>query len=69
MNGFHPYNTDSSLYSCWQVFVMPYNLLPNKCLREGFIFLTHVIPGLKEPKMQMKELCQGIDAYDNHLKC
>jgi hypothetical protein len=33
MNDFHPHNTDSSPYSCWPVFVMPYNHPPNKCLK------------------------------------
>jgi hypothetical protein len=32
-DGFQPYNTDSSLYSCCPVFVKPYNLPPNKCLK------------------------------------
>jgi hypothetical protein len=47
---------------------------------EGFIFLALVILGPKEPKKQMniclhllmealKELWQGVDAYDSHLKC
>jgi hypothetical protein len=60
--------------------MMPYNLPPNKCLKEGFIFLALVILGPKEPKKEMniflrplmedlKELWQGVDAYDNHLKC
>jgi hypothetical protein len=59
---------------------MPYNLPPNKCLKVRFIFLALVIPGPKEPKKQMniflrllmnelKELWQGVDAYDSHLKC
>jgi hypothetical protein len=59
---------------------MLYNLPPNKCLMEGFIFLALVILGPKEPKKQMniclhllmealKELWQGVDAYDSHLKC
>jgi hypothetical protein len=80
MNGLQPYNTDSTPYSCWSVFVMSYNLPPNKCLKEGFIFLTLVISDPKEPKKQMniflcllmeelKELCQGVDAHDSHLKC
>jgi hypothetical protein len=58
---------------------MPYNLPPNKYLKEGFIFLALVILGPKEPKKQMniflrplmeelKELWQGVDAYDGHLK-
>jgi hypothetical protein len=57
--------------------VMPYNLAPNKCLKEGFIFLALMIMSPKEPRKQMniflsplmKELWQGVDAYDNHLKC
>jgi hypothetical protein len=80
MDGFQPYNSDSTAYSCWSVFVMPYNLPPNKCLKKGFIFLALVILGPKESKKQMniflhslmeelKELWQGVDAYDNHLKC
>jgi hypothetical protein len=53
MDGFQSYNSDSTAYSWWPVFVMPYNVLPNKCLKEGFIFLTFVIPGPEEPKKQM----------------
>jgi hypothetical protein len=59
--------------------MMPYNLPPNKCLMEGFIFLSLVIPGPKELKKQiniflhllmeeLKELWQGVDVYDSHLK-
>jgi hypothetical protein len=59
--------------------MMSYNLPPNKCLKEGFIFLALVISGPKESRKQMniylcslieelKELWQGVDAYDNQLK-
>jgi hypothetical protein len=59
---------------------MPYNLAPDKCLKEGFIFLVLVILGPKEPKKQMniflqplfkelKNLWSGVDAYASHLKC
>jgi hypothetical protein len=51
--GFQSYNSDSTAYSCWPVFMMSYNLPPNKCLKEGFIFLALVIPGPREPKKQM----------------
>jgi hypothetical protein len=53
MNSFQPHNNNSSSYSCWSVFVIPYNLPPNKC------------PLMEE----MKELWKGVDAYDSHLKC
>jgi hypothetical protein len=52
-DGFHPHSTVSSPDSCWPVFIMPYNLPPNKCLKQGVIFLALVIPGPKEPKKQM----------------
>jgi hypothetical protein len=53
---------------------------PNKCLKEGFIFLVLVILGLKELRKQMniylrplmeelKEWWQGVDAYGSYLKC
>jgi hypothetical protein len=59
---------------------MPDNLPPDKCLKEGFMFLTLVILGPKESKKQMniflqplfkelKNLWSGVDAYDSHLKC
>jgi hypothetical protein len=80
MDGFHPQSTDSSPYSCCTVFVMPYNHPPDKCLKQGFTFLALVIPCPKKPKNKMntflrllmevlKELWQGVDAYDSHLKC
>jgi hypothetical protein len=36
---------------------MPNNLPPDKCLKEGFIFLALVIPGPKESKKQMIYIC------------
>jgi hypothetical protein len=57
MDGFQPYSSDSTTYSCWPVFGMPYNLPRKKCLKEGFIFLAHVIPGPKEPRKQMNIFC------------
>jgi hypothetical protein len=50
---FQPHSDASSLYSCWSVFIMPYNVPPNKCLKQGFVFLALFIPGPKEPRKQM----------------
>jgi hypothetical protein len=47
---FYPHCSNSTVYSCWPVFVMPYNLPHNKCLKKGFIFLALVFLGPKEPK-------------------
>jgi hypothetical protein len=56
-DGFQPHSEASSPYSSWQVFVTPYNLPANKYLKQGFIFLTLVILGPKEPMKQMNVFC------------
>jgi hypothetical protein len=33
-DGFQSYSFNSIAYSCWPVFMIPYNLPPNKCLIE-----------------------------------
>jgi hypothetical protein len=79
IDDFQPHSEASSPYSCRSVFIMPYNLLPNKCLKQDFVFLALVILGPKDPRKQMniflcplmkemKDLWEGVDAYDSHLK-
>jgi hypothetical protein len=41
--------------------MMPYNLPPNKCLKEGFIFIALVILGLEELKKQTNIFFASID--------
>jgi hypothetical protein len=55
IDGFRPFSTNSNLYSCWQVFILPYNINPNKCLKQGIIFFTLFILGHKhlENKINM----------------
>ena len=75
MDEFTPYNTSSTSYSCWPVFIMPYNLPPTKCMKEGSLFLALIIPGPKHPgtkinvfmeplMKELKDLWYGIQAYD-----
>jgi hypothetical protein len=59
-DGFQPHSTDSHPYSYWPVFVMPYNLPPDKCLKEWFIFLAIVILSPKELKKQMNIFLQPL---------
>jgi len=79
-DGFTPFSTSNSSYSCWPVFVMPYNLPPNVCLKEGFIFLAAVIPSPDHPGkdinlfiqplfQELKEFWQGVNVYDSHTNC
>ena len=46
-DGFNPFS--NSTYSCWPVFVTPYNLPPSMCMRREYIFLALIIPGPKSP--------------------
>ena len=79
-DGFTPYSTSATPYSCWPIFIMPYNLPPDVCLKEGFIFLALVIQGPKHPGKhinffmqplmdELKELWEGVKAYDGYRKC
>nr|GEU35542.1 protein disulfide-isomerase-like [Tanacetum cinerariifolium] len=48
-DGFNPFGHISVPYSCWPVFVTPYNLPPWMCMKEEVLFLTLIIPGSQSP--------------------
>lgn len=48
-DGFNPFGHSSISYSCWPVFVTPYNLPPWMCMKEDVLFLTLIIPGPNNP--------------------
>jgi hypothetical protein len=45
-DGFTTFGQMASSYSCWLVFVIPYDLPPSLCLKYEFIFLCLIILGL-----------------------
>jgi hypothetical protein len=74
-DGFTPFNTNATSYSCWHVFVIPYNLPPLMCMKYDYMFLSLIIPGPDHPgkglnvMMQpliddLKNLWKGVKAYD-----
>jgi hypothetical protein len=78
-DGFSPYNTSASSYFCWPVFAIPYNLPPALCMKYEYMFLCLIIPGLDHPGSrinvllkplieELKQLWQGVEAYDNDQK-
>jgi hypothetical protein len=78
-DGFSPYNTSASSYSCWLVFSIPYNLPPALCMIYEYMFLCLMIPGLDHPRSrinvmlkptieELKRLWQGVKAYDYDQK-
>ncbi|XP_021979528.1 uncharacterized protein LOC110875634 [Helianthus annuus] len=79
-DGFNPNNTMGKDYSCWQVFIMVYNLPPWLALKERYIQLPVLIPGKKnlvhnldvflQPLVhELKQLfTDGIVTYDAHQR-
>ncbi|WVZ95184.1 hypothetical protein U9M48_040981 [Paspalum notatum var. saurae] len=78
-DGFTPFSTSASPYSCWPVFIMSYNLPPEMVLKDEFIFLALIIPGPKHPRKnlnvflrpfieELKQLWTGVKAYDSYAK-
>jgi hypothetical protein len=48
-DGFDPFSTNFTPYSCWPVFTVSYNLAPSLCMKYEFMFLCLIIPGPEAP--------------------
>jgi hypothetical protein len=46
IEGFNPFGSFATPYSCWPIILMVYNLSPRMCMRPKFMFLSMVIPDL-----------------------
>ncbi|GJZ78223.1 hypothetical protein Tco_0642895 [Tanacetum coccineum] len=58
--GFQPFGQLGKQYSCWPVIVTPYNLPPWMCMKDPYMFLTIIIPGLKNPKQRIDVFLQPL---------
>lgn len=79
-DGFTPFSFGTAPYSCWPVFVTPYNLPPGMCLKKENIFLSLVIPGPDHPGKNLdvymqplyddleKLWSEGVVTYDSYTK-
>ncbi|XP_059285604.1 uncharacterized protein LOC132039075 [Lycium ferocissimum] len=79
-DGFTPYSVSAAPYSCWPIFLTPYNLLPEMCMTSPYIFLNCVILGPRTPKVlidvylqplidELKQLwCECVVTYDVSTK-
>lgn len=75
-DGFNPFRTMSTKYSCWPVILIPYNLPPWVCMKRSSFILSLLIPGPNSPSVNIdvylqpliEELVQlwdlGLDTYD-----
>ncbi|XP_070012997.1 uncharacterized protein [Nicotiana sylvestris] len=80
VDGFTPFSVSATPYSCWPVFITPYNLPPEMCMTSPYIFLNCVIPGPRNPKGlidvylqplidELKQLWyDGVETYDISTK-
>jgi hypothetical protein len=48
-DGFTPFTFGAASYSCWPVFLVPYNLPPAMCMKKENIFLTLIVHGPQHP--------------------
>jgi hypothetical protein len=59
-DGFDPFSTNSAPYSCWPVFVVPYNLPPSLYMKYEFIFLCLIIAGPKAPGQRLNVMLKPL---------
>jgi hypothetical protein len=78
-DGFDPFSTNSTPYSCLPVFAVSYNLPPSLCMKFEFMFLCLIVPGPEalDPQInvmlkllieELKQLWIGVKAYDCYKK-
>lgn len=53
-DGFLLFGKLGKQYSYWLVILTPYNLPPWLCMKKSFMFLSLIIPGLKNPKGKLE---------------
>ncbi|XP_060182916.1 uncharacterized protein LOC132612852 [Lycium barbarum] len=75
-DGFTPHSISAASYSCWPVFITPYNLPLEMRMTSPYIFLNCIIPGPRNPKVlidvylqplvdELKQLwAVGVETYD-----
>ena len=79
-DGVNPYSTQSTIYSCWPVTLITYNLPPWLCMKRKFMMLSLLISGPKQPGNDIDVYLQpliedlktlwdvGVAAYDAYKK-
>jgi len=60
-DGFNPFRSFSTLYSCWPVILVVYNLPPRMCMRSEFMFFIYCHTRSKQPGSEYRRLSSTID--------
>ena len=67
IDGFQPFGQTRQQYSSWPVIVTPYNLPPWMCMKNEYVFLSIIVPGLRNPKEKLDVFLQPLIAELKHL--
>lgn len=59
-DGFQPFGQSGQQYSSWPVILTVYNLPPNMCMKDEYMFLTVIIPGPQNPKQRLDIFLQPL---------
>lgn len=59
-DGFNPFGTMSSSYSCWPIVLIPYNLPPWLCMKASSLMLSLIIPGPSYPGKDFHVFAQPV---------
>ena len=60
VDGFSPFSVGVALYSCWHVFITPYNLPLQILMTSPYIILNCVVPGPRNPKSRIDVYLQPL---------
>ena len=75
-DGFQPFGKSRSQYSSWPVILTPYNLPPEMCIKEQYMFRIVIVLGPRNPKDKLDAYLQplisklqalwkiGVETYD-----
>ncbi|XP_056848084.1 uncharacterized protein LOC108815770 isoform X2 [Raphanus sativus] len=66
-DGFNPFNMKNTMYSCWPVLLVNYNLPPDLCMKKENIMLSLLIPGPQQPGNSLDVYLEPLIEDLNHL--
>lgn len=66
-DGFNPFNMNNSMYSCWPVLLVNYNLPHDLCMKKESIMLSLLIPGPQQPGNSIDVYLEPLIEDLNHL--
>ena len=67
IDGFNPFNMKNTMYSCWLVLLVNYNLPPDLCMKKENIMLSLLIPGPQKPGNSIDVYLEPLIEDLNHL--